>query len=83
MDVYVGRFDSSVTCDDMKSYINDEISVNMISCICLSSADAQVKSFEVTVYAEDRDMLLDENLWPENVFVRKYFSSKNNDRINH
>ena len=65
MDVYVGRLDSSVTCDDLKSYINDEISVNMISCICLSSADAQVKSFKVTVYAEDRDMLLDENLWPE------------------
>ena len=33
MDVYVGRLDSSVTCDDLKSYINDEISVNMISCI--------------------------------------------------
>ena len=30
MDVYVGRLDSSVTCDDLKSYINDEISVNMI-----------------------------------------------------
>ena len=82
MDVYVGRLDSSVTCDDLKSYINDEISVNMISCICLSSADAQVKSFKVTVYAEDRDILLNENLWPENVFVRKYFSSKNNGRIN-
>ena len=55
----------------------------MISCICLSSAQAHLKSFKVAAYAEDRDMLLDENLWPENVFVRKYFSSKNNGRINH
>ena len=70
MDVNVGRLDSSVTCDDMKRYINDEISVNMISCIFLSSADAQVKSFKDTVYAEDRDILFDENLCPENVFVR-------------
>ena len=53
MDVNVGRLDSSVTCDDMKRYINDEISENMISCIFLSSADAQVKSFKDTVYAED------------------------------
>ena len=42
--------------------------------LCLSRIDADVKSFKVTVNSENRDKLLDGNLWPENVHVRKYFS---------
>ena len=82
MDIYIGRLDKSVSDKDLTGYISNDLGIGVISCICLSRIDSDVKSFKVTVNSENRDKLLDGNLWPENVHVRKYFSSRRNGRNN-
>ena len=81
MDIYIGRLDKSVYDKDLTGYIsNNDLGIGVISCICQSRIDADVKSFKVTVNSENKEKLLDGNLWPENVHVRKYFSSRRNGR---
>ena len=49
-------------------------------CICLTNEESNSKSFKVTVPAASRDDLLNEDLWPEGVIVRKFFNKRNNGR---
>ena len=79
LDIYIGRCDSEVDCEVIIDYINGlQLNINGITCECLSSDDSIIKSFKVSVFAEDRDKLLNAELWPENVIVRKFFTSRNN-----
>ena len=78
LDIYVGRCDKSVDCALISNYIENDLNVNVTECICVSNKDSKVNSFKVTVRACDRDSLLQDNLWPENICVRKYFKSRNN-----
>ena len=83
MDIYIGRLDPSVSGDDLTTYIENDLGVNSVSCSCLSKLNAEIKSFKVTVNADDRDRLLDGRLWPENIIVRKFFSTRNNGGQNY
>ena len=83
MDIYIGRLDPSVSGDDLTTYIENDLGVNSVSCSCLSKLNAEIKSFKVTVNADDRDRLLDGRLWPENIIVRKFFPTRNNGGQNH
>ena len=38
------------------------------------------KAYKLTVCATDRDKLLDPTVWPEGVFVRKFFKARVNNR---
>ena len=61
MDIYIGRLDKSVYDKDLTGYISNDLGIGVISCICLSRIDADVKSFKVTVNSENREKLLDGN----------------------
>ena len=47
-----------------------------MSCVCLSGDDSDIKSFKVTVSYDDRDVVLDASIWPENITVRKYYKKR-------
>ena len=80
LDVYIGRCDASVTSELITEYIESELKVGVVGCLCVSADQSSIKSFKVTVQASDRDKLLEASLWPENVCVRKYFKPKNHGR---
>ena len=75
-DLYVGKCDKSVTIDTIMEYIKVEYDINVISCECLHNNRDDINSFKVTLSFEDRNKMLNPNLWPENILVRKYFSGK-------
>lgn len=77
LDIYVGRCNASVDCDTLKSYVSDlNMDIDIISCTCLSSNLSDVKSFKISVHLNDRDKLLNAELWPENIIVRKYYKPR-------
>ena len=80
LDIYVGRCEKSVDCNAIIDYVKNDCKINVIECICVSADNSPVKSFKVTVNASDRDSLLQESLWPENICVRKYFKPRNHGR---
>ena len=77
MDIFVGRCDSNVTADILKTYIENEINIPIVSCSELSNGRSDVKAFKVSLINVNRDKLLMADLWPENIRVRKFFNSRN------
>ena len=77
-DIYVGRCDVDVTSNVLSEYIKETLKINIIGCICLSGDDSPVKSFKVTVSADDSYEMLKDDVWPLNIRVRKYFNKRNN-----
>ena len=57
-------------------YIEVEYDINVISCECLHNNRDDINSLKVTLSFEDRNKMLNSNLWPQNILVRKYFSGK-------
>ena len=80
LDIYVGRCEKSADCNAIIDYVKNDCKINVIECICVFADNSPAKSFKVTVNANDRDSLLQESLWPENICVRKYFKSRNHGR---
>ena len=75
-DVYIGRCDKSVKEEDLVVYMKNELKVNVVDCLCLSSSEYYFKSFKVTIFAENKDVVFTPDMWPENITVRRYFRAK-------
>ena len=70
MDIYVGRCDSTVTADILKTYIENEVNIPIVSCSELSNGRSDVTAFfKVSVINVNRDKLLMADVWPENIRV--------------
>ena len=79
-DFYVGRCSPETSVDDINNFVSNVIDVPTISCVKISADESKVKSFKLTVLAENEDKLLDPSVWPKNIRVRRYFYSRNNGR---
>ena len=75
-DLYIGRCHSSVTPQDIISYVSTEINVNAKSCVCISREGAEIKAFKLSVGTNDSEKLLNHEVWPENVKVRKFYAPR-------
>ena len=73
-ELYIGRCDPSVDVEDLRKYIKDTADVTILNCNVLSQPGLHVKSFKVTLKESDVDALMDSGIWPENVYIRKYFN---------
>ena len=78
LDVYIGRCSSDATTAATETYVSESANITPTMCSCISREDSRVKSFKVTVLADQRDAFLDPLLWPEGIIVRKYYKSKYN-----
>ena len=80
LDIYVGGLDVETTSVDIETHCNENnIIFTKIEKLATKSQNHQ--PFKITVAAADREKYLIPEIWPEGVFVRKYFnprSSKNN-----
>lgn len=79
-DLYVGRCDQSTTVEGLINYIKNEVEIDVITCVCISNDSANVKSFKVGVKLNEIDGLLNADLWPENIRVRKFYNRRNGGR---
>ena len=75
-DMFVSNCSASTTPNKIGNYISDLYNINILNIDELSTRNKNFKSFKVTVKSEDRDYLLDNKLWPHDVFVRKYYTKK-------
>lgn len=76
LDVYIGRCEKSVSVSDLVDYIKTELKIEALACDCLSNEIFYLKSFKVTVYAENREIMFNPEMWPEDIIVRRYFRAK-------
>jgi hypothetical protein len=79
--IYVGRFESNITVDMVKSYTN-EVQLNALK-IKLETNQKGFSSFRVIIenITQQKDIAFDNKSWPTDVIVSKYFY-KNNNKIN-
>ena len=73
-DLYVGRCDENVEESHIIEYVKSEFGLDRVKCVCISNANASVKSFQITVTEQQCELMLDDTRWPENVRVRKFYN---------
>ena len=71
-DLYIGGCYKDITEDDIKGYCNDILNVKFKDCVPLVTKSSRFSSFKLTLEFEDRNKLLDGELWPKNVVIRKF-----------
>ena len=68
-----------MTPEKLKDYCMNEIEINIKECIDLKVINNRYKCFKITLSLANRDKILDGKYWPENIWVRKFHKSRNNN----
>ena len=76
-DIYVGRCDNSVQIKDIEDYVKNEFDITLLKCSCITREESEVKSFKLTVYSQQCDIMLESNRWPQDVRIRKFYNKFN------
>ncbi|CAF3775796.1 unnamed protein product [Rotaria socialis] len=76
VDLYVGRCDLNVKSEDIINFIKEELKIEVISITELKSRNTSMNSFKFSVDLINRDTLLSEDVWPEGIICRKFFSPR-------
>ena len=75
-DIYVGGCNPQSNEQSIENFCI-KYGVTPKKCLTLPIKSEWVKSYKVSVTAEDRDKILKADFWPTGVFVRKFFRGKN------
>ena len=75
-DVFVGRVDIDVTAESVASYVKDNFAVEPIHVFKMDIRSDQYAAFKINVRMSDRDKLFDENLWPQDIIVKKFYNRR-------
>ena len=78
-DIYVGRCDKSVQIKDIEDYVKSEFDITLLKCSCITREESEVKSFKLTLYSEQCDVMLNSNRWPQDVRIRKFYNKFNSN----
>lgn len=76
MDIYVGRCSKRSVPQELVDYCKNECNIQVHECTELVTKSVHFKAFKISVKMKDRNGLLNPELWPEGILVRKYFSSR-------
>ena len=81
-DLYLGNCDIGVTPEDIQDYIASEMNINVDKCEVLPNKNPKCKAFKISLNMNDREKLLSSEVWPENIFCRKFYnaSGRRNDK---
>ena len=74
IDVFVGRVDNDVSCEDLENYIHDVCGVQASSVSNLIIRTDEYKAFKVTVKFTEREKLFNPELWPEGIIIDRFYS---------
>ena len=75
LDLFIGGCNPATTEDNIKAHISSK-GIQVVGCVVLQSKVDWYKPFKVTVKAAEREILLSPDLWPQGVFVRKFFNPR-------
>ena len=73
-DVFVGRVECNVTAENVSTYVKDVFAIDPIYVTKLNIRSDQYAAFKINVKVSDRDKLFDENLWPQDIIVKKFYN---------
>lgn len=72
----IGRCAPATSTDALIEYVKTSIGIEPVTCECISNENARAKSFKLTINSSDSDSVLDEESWPENVYVRRFYKPR-------
>ena len=79
-DLFVGGCSLASTEAEIRDHCLQK-GVTVDNILSLETRAPWYKAFKITLAAEDRDKLLDPELWPVGVFVRKFFRAKHSQSL--
>ena len=74
-DLFIGGCSLNCTEDDLKSYCSS-IGVTPKACTNLETKASWYTAFKITVAEAQRDKLMSPDLWPEGIFLRKFYAPR-------
>ena len=77
-DLYIGNCDLQVTVESLSLYISKEMGVKVQKCEALETRSTVSKSFKVSLNINDRQKLLNPDIWPEDIICRKFYNPRQN-----
>lgn len=72
-DVYIGNCHLEVEIDSLTEYIKNETGIEVKDCVQLNNKSERCKSFKVTINMSDKEKLMSPEVWPEDVYCRKFY----------
>ena len=75
-DIYIGNCNLQTSEDDIKCNIKEECQIDVSGCELLDSFGRKSKSFKVSATYDERDVLLNANLWPAGIICRKFYNKR-------
>ena len=73
--VFATRFDPELDADTLGVYLKEQINAT-VTCRKIVSERSRFASFHVTAECKDVDAMYDPDVWPEGVFVRRYYEPR-------
>ena len=75
-DLYIGGCGKSVTPEDIEEYFKNTLKIQFREVEPLKTKSTRFNAFRVNLKQKDREALLDANLWPEEIVVRKFITPR-------
>ena len=73
--VFVGRFDLSLTADDVKGYLEDAwfVDIDVRPLEKMEKWPEKYAAFRVAINIKEKDRIFEESIWPDGVTVRDWY----------
>ena len=75
-DLYIGNCDLDVSVDSLISHVIKETGIKVHKCESLKSKSIVSKSFKISLNVNDRQKLLNPDIWPEDIVCRKFYNPR-------
>ena len=61
--------------------MSTEIIVKAKGCVCISREGTEIKAFKLSVNANDSKKILNHEVWPENMRIRKFYAPRSSNSV--
>jgi hypothetical protein len=75
--LFVSRLEPDVEQETVKKYVDDKFKVDFV-CEKMKTRYDSYASFKIEGYCKDPDVFFEENNWPEDILVRRFYKPRNN-----
>ena len=79
LDLFLGGCGDETTVEQVKTYCG---TIGFTARVSSLETKANYKAYKISVAAGDRDLMLDSSLWPQGLFVRKFFTARTKGNSN-
>ena len=75
-DLLVGNCNLTTSVTDIVEHVKAISNINLLECVEHTTRVTHAKFFKITMKADDRDVLLNPNVWPPNISIRKFYQRR-------